>query len=845
VNDGSAQRSEVRSITVTFSDPVYFSGGDVNAAAAFQLRRTFDAVSVNLSAAVTTGAQGQTVVTLRFSGIGTDPESTLNGGAPSLGDGRYTLTIFSASVANHHLQPLDGSGSGVPGSNYVSPPDTTGGGPGQLRLLRLFGDVTGDGIVDQADLGILRNALNSSIGNPNYVAALDADNNGILDQTDLGQYRSRLNMNVAAVVSPPSFYVNPATGNDANDGRTAATAWKTWDKLVAAVADGTIHGGGWISPEGGLAGIDTIPTNDDKEAWYVAYQNGQRLLSGAHIYIDTSAAPLQVTAPLILPPGCEIASATNSLTNLHVDVPVSSAEVWTQPDVVNAPTVWGTTSSTSYQWTGLYEQVAGQWAQLLPIGWDGPVPNLAAALPKLEASPGSFYVDPATNRLYTHALAGGNPNTDGVARQYVPPWASTYAGRVIQVTGGEALRIGGDGGFGFDPVSSQAFGVSGVGSAEWNDISMIDSCQWARAGKHTFTAVGNDAFGLVVFRNDTAEEGPGMVFVGYWSHFVDYTSFSGVGTAMSIYDGDVTVNGWANVGTSGGSDALRNYQALIAHTNDATQGFSERLIENCNFGGYISLGGPETALAVMRNSVISGTFSTYATKSTIDRSWIGYRLPIFAGTTATMTDCILVPDASYTSEPGGLQGTVTLNRCTLDFTNGNEFSTAWLRTAPVTFRLTNSVILNRQNVYFGLISGAPYSDSITLDHCLIQGPSGFFLTRNFANNLPNLTYADAEIGIAGIAVTNTQFVPEALLDPTTYAPQPGSPAVGQAVTAINAPDYTGRIWALRQTAGAMESTYITPSHLPTLLTAPHQSVVSVGDDSFDATSANMMALPIS
>ena len=111
--------------------------------------------------------------------------------------------------------------------------------------------------------------------------------------------------------------------------------------------------------------------------------------------------------------------------------------------------------------------------------------------------------------------------------------------------------------------------------------------------------------------------------------------------------------------------------------------------------------------------------------------------------------------------------------------------------------------------------------------------------------MPNLTYADAEIGIAGIAVTNTQFVPEALLDPTTYAPQPGSPAVGQAVTAINAPDYTGRIWALRQTAGAMESTYITPSHLPTLLTAPHQSVVSVGDDSFDATSANMMALPIS
>ena len=275
-----------------------------------------------------------------------------------------------------------------------------------------------------------------------------------------------------------TFYVNPATGNDANDGRTPATAWKSWDRLVAAVTDGTITRGSWVTPDGQLADIDTIPTYAAKEAWYAAYLAGQRILTGAHIYIDTSAAPLQVTGPLTLPAGCEIESATDALTNLQVNVPIPATEVWVRPNSDSYPDVWVTTSETNYQWTGLYEKVGGQWAQLLPIGYDGSATTLAAALPKLEATPGSYFVDPATNHLYTHAIAGGNPNADGVARQYVPVWATTLDGRVINVTGGEALRIGGDGGFGFDPITQQAQGAAGIGSSEWNDISIIDSCRW-------------------------------------------------------------------------------------------------------------------------------------------------------------------------------------------------------------------------------------------------------------------------------------------------------------------------------------------------------------------------------
>ncbi|HEX4590785.1 MAG TPA: dockerin type I domain-containing protein, partial [Gemmataceae bacterium] len=594
VNDGSAQRSEVRSITVDFSSKVYFSGGFPNAAAAFQLRRILDGTLVDLTATVASDA---TSVTLTFSGPGTDRASGLNGGAPSLEDGRYTLTVFASNVIGPDFLPLDGDGDGTPGGDFVSKPDEPGGGPGQWRLYRLFGDANGDGVIDLTDLAQFRTSYNTAAGNPAYVSYLDADVSGAIDTIDLAQFRSRYNVNVYTVLPPETFYVNPATGNDSNDGHTPLTAWKSWDKLVAAVADGTITGGAWVTNDGNPADLSTIATPADKQAWYAKYLAGDFQLTGAHIYLDTSEAPLQVTAPLQLPPGCEIQSATASLTDLEVNVPVPASETWAQPDPTNAPNVWGTTSGTDYQGTGLYEQLAGQWAQLLPIGYNGIIAaNLAAAIPMLQQAPGSFWADPSTHRLYTHAIFGGDPNTDGMARQYVPAWAEIDSDqRVISLAGGVALRIGGDGGFGFDTTSAQAAGLTGVGSAEWGNISIIDSCQWSRAGKHTFSAVGNLSSGLTIFRNDRAEEGPGAVFIGYWTHFVDYTSFSGTGSIMTIYDGDSTINGWANVDLPGGSDADPTYLSLIAHSNDSTQSFSERLIENCNFGGTISLGGPETA----------------------------------------------------------------------------------------------------------------------------------------------------------------------------------------------------------------------------------------------------------
>ena len=190
-NDGNAQRLEVRPITVAFSGPITFSGGYANAAAAPQLKHPTEGHNVALAAAVAADRQGRTVVTLTFSGGETDPLSGENGGIASLADGRSQLTILRSSVAG--TNGLAGNGGG-PNGNHVSPADTLGDGPGQLHLYRLFGDATGDGIIDQADPGRFRSILNTSIGDPLYLSFLDADNSGVVDLVDLGEFRARNNI---------------------------------------------------------------------------------------------------------------------------------------------------------------------------------------------------------------------------------------------------------------------------------------------------------------------------------------------------------------------------------------------------------------------------------------------------------------------------------------------------------------------------------------------------------------------------------------------------------------------------------------------------------------------------
>jgi hypothetical protein len=204
VGDGTAQRSEVQKIVVTFDTAVTFAGG--TAAAAFELEHTtfmtyvYNTLINNLQAAVTTNGSGQTVVTLTFTTAGNgyneiDPASAQNGGQASLGDGKFQLTIVAANVSSNGVR-LAGDGA-TAGTNYVSPTAT---GPHGFGLIyRLFSDANGDGITDLTDLAAFRSAFNTAAGNPNYVPYLDVNNNGMIGgppDWDLTEFKSHYNHTV-------------------------------------------------------------------------------------------------------------------------------------------------------------------------------------------------------------------------------------------------------------------------------------------------------------------------------------------------------------------------------------------------------------------------------------------------------------------------------------------------------------------------------------------------------------------------------------------------------------------------------------------------------------------------
>jgi hypothetical protein len=163
LNDGSAQRSMVNSVTVTFDGPVTLDTG------AFTLNRVDGGpVELNVAASV---VNGQTVAVLTFAG------TDVIGG--SLTDGSYTLTVQADQVHDRWGRELDGDGNGAAGGDRVD------------SFFRLFGDSDGDGDVDRLDRDRFRSAFKSMAGEVNYLWYFDFDGDGDVDGRDNGQFNRR------------------------------------------------------------------------------------------------------------------------------------------------------------------------------------------------------------------------------------------------------------------------------------------------------------------------------------------------------------------------------------------------------------------------------------------------------------------------------------------------------------------------------------------------------------------------------------------------------------------------------------------------------------------------------
>jgi hypothetical protein len=163
VNDGSAQRSRVTSLTVTFGGLVTLDAG------AFELRREDGSlIALNVATLV---RGGHTAAVLTFAGSDVI--------AGSLADGNYSLTIRGDAVRDRVGRALDGDGDGLPGGDWVG------------TLVRLFGDTDGDADVDYADLDVMLSTFRKGQADPGFLWFLDFDGDGDVDGRDMAQFNHR------------------------------------------------------------------------------------------------------------------------------------------------------------------------------------------------------------------------------------------------------------------------------------------------------------------------------------------------------------------------------------------------------------------------------------------------------------------------------------------------------------------------------------------------------------------------------------------------------------------------------------------------------------------------------
>jgi arylsulfate sulfotransferase len=160
VNDGSAQRSMVSSLTITFNGAVILDPG------AIELRRQ-DGTLVVAQLSISLHG-GKTVTVLTFAG------TEFVGG--SLADGSYTLTIHAGLVHDRWGRELDGDGNGSAGGDRAD------------AFFRLFGDSDGDGDVDRLDRDRFRAAFGTSAADAGYLWYFDLDGDGDVDGHDNGQF---------------------------------------------------------------------------------------------------------------------------------------------------------------------------------------------------------------------------------------------------------------------------------------------------------------------------------------------------------------------------------------------------------------------------------------------------------------------------------------------------------------------------------------------------------------------------------------------------------------------------------------------------------------------------------
>jgi len=175
VGDGTAQRSVVKQLVVTFDHGVSIDPGAFLVQQRVRLSNGSLALNtVPVTFAISTLPSGGSIATVTFSGPLTHASTN------ALVDGNYQLTIDGSKVRIANTSRLlDADRNGEEGGVNVFGNKLTD------NFFALLGDANGNGEVDAQDILGVNNAFRSRVGSPLYNMAYDINGNGQVDAQDI------------------------------------------------------------------------------------------------------------------------------------------------------------------------------------------------------------------------------------------------------------------------------------------------------------------------------------------------------------------------------------------------------------------------------------------------------------------------------------------------------------------------------------------------------------------------------------------------------------------------------------------------------------------------------------
>jgi hypothetical protein len=571
------------------------------------------------------------------------------------------------------------------------------------------------------------------------------------------------------VATPTNWYVNPATGNDGNDGLTPTTAWQTVTKLNTEMANSGVLGAA------GYATGDTV-TIDTTVANLVLGQNS--------LNINT--------------PGVNIIQLGGGLAGageIQAWTTIPSGN-WRGP-VSGTTHVYQSTLSTIDSGSVLWEN--DKWMNH-PTG-----SNLGAVQAALDSTAGSFWTDGTT--MYVHPFGDTNPSSDGkcYTRSYLRGSSAAPAVAInapnVHLNGLRTRKTCISDPATGDPIDSYCY-QEDIGQYSSNSSMLIENCYGAYGGKHIFGFTDSSLTRQIVVSNCEAEQATPYTAAGGQTCWVDYSGTAGEnGTATTQYYNCTTLMNEGLIGSSAGY-YNRDQPGWISHSDGAGTPFAEVDFFNCNLQGTLITSSVGT-VRVTGGSCKGGVFSS-PTVGYINNVLVTNG-ELFAG--AIVRNSIFSLDLINGGGQDAVSGTIDYQGCTIDLSsttsNINDFG-IFLRTGALNFTWRNNLMIGSTSVNFGLLQNATSTDTLVLDHNAYQNVPT--ISYNYNDGIVAAGRTLAEWQALGFDA-NSFNTSNPLL--TNYIPQAGSPLfnAGANLADLDPPinaDYTGEIFPVRTTIGAYE-----------------------------------------